>query len=344
METIPLLPRIYDEPFADASQLPTFLVSRMARRDVTVSLSGDGGDEAFGGYDHYRLGELQRHLGRVPSFARRMVAGTLSAPSEAAWTRGLRFARGVLPRPIARRLRGDNVHLAADYLRSEAPEKLYRRIRSQWSDPGSLVLGGEEPETVLTSDLRGRWAQNPAQLMMYLDSVFYLPEDILVKVDRASMAVGLEARNPFLDHRVQEFAARIPLEMKIRHGQGKWMLRRLLDRHIPRELFERPKKGFSIPVGAWLRGPLRDWAESLLDPARLKAQGYLNADAIRTVWREHLAGTFNRESVLWTALMFESWLEQQHNRPDIDTPGPEIPARGDSGSAQRHVGTVKARS
>lgn len=322
MDTIPLLPHIYDEPFADSSQLPTLLVSQLARRHVTVSLSGDGGDEFFFGYERYLYGDrLHRRISAIPRPLREGVGRLLHNPSEEGWNRALRYARLLTPRSVARRLRGDNVHLLAEYLQLSKANALYRRIQSLWTRPGDLVIGGVEPPTVFSADhenARADW--DFPRLMMYLDTVSYLPDDILVKVDRASMAVSLEARNPFLDHRVIEFAARTPLDLKVRAGKGKWIVREVLNRHVPRQLFDRPKKGFSVPVAHWLRGPLREWAEHLLDPNRLRTEGYLDASAVHAIWREHLDGTFNREAVLWTALMFQSWLEsRQETLADVSS-------------------------
>jgi len=307
---IPHLPQLYDEPFADSSQIPTVLVSQLARTQVTVSLSGDAGDELFGGYNRYFLVErIWNSLSRLPPSLRTGMARLLLSIPTPWLDRVLNALRPVLPQALRYPQAGDKVHKLAELLTLPNAEHLYRRLVSFWDQPEALVIGGQEPATVLTD--ASQWANLPnfIQHMMYLDTLTYLPDDILVKVDRAAMSVGLESRVPFLDHRVVEWAWRVPLHMKIRNGQGKWLLRQVLYRYVPKELIERPKQGFGIPIDRWLRGPLRDWAEALLDESRLRREGFFNPQPIRIKWAEHLAGTRNWQYHLWSVLMFQAWLE-----------------------------------
>ncbi len=309
LEVVPRLAAICDEPFADSSQIPTFLVSELARRSVTVALSGDGGDELFAGYNrHVWAQRVWRAIRPVPHALRGVMARGLTAVAPATWDRWFNLAGPVLPKAARQRMPGYKLHKLAVGLAAESPLDLYRRLASQWSDPALLVRGGQEPITCANEALSH--ADFPSQMML-LDLQRYLPDDILMKVDRASMAVSLEVRVPILDHRVVEFAWRLPLSLKLRDGQSKWVLRQVLDRYVPRELIERPKSGFGIPLGAWLRGPLRDWAEALLDERRLREEGYFHPAPIRAAWQAHLAGTHSWEYQLWTVLMFQSWLERQ---------------------------------
>lgn len=311
IDVIPRLPELYDEPFSDSSQIPTFLVSRLARQEVTVSLSGDGGDELFGGYNRYAwCPAIWRRIRRLPAPARVAAAAALRVPSAAAWDAAFRRAEPVLPRRLQVRYPGMKVEKLAGVLPATGPEDMYRRLTSHFQDPSALVVGTREPSTLLTD--RAGWPDtaDPVARMMFLDQVTYLPDDILVKVDRASMAVSLEARVPLLDHRVVEFAWRLPPAAKVRDGQGKWLLRQVLHRHVPEALVERPKAGFGLPVGAWLRGPLREWAEGLLDAGRLAREGFLDPGAVRGLWDGHLGGRRDRADQLWDVLMFQSWLER----------------------------------
>ena len=307
---IPRLSAMYDEPFADSSQIPTFLVSELARRHVTVALSGDGGDELFAGYNRYFWGRrLWRYLDLVPPSIRRGLAGGITSLSPATWADLFeRFGR-FLP-AVAKP--GDKLHKLAALLALPDPDSMYLGMISLWKDPAEIVVQGVEPLTPVTD--RANWAalQDFTMRMMYLDLVTYLPDDILTKVDRASMAVGLEARVPLLDHRVVEFAWRLPLSFRIhKEGEGKWLLRRVLDRYVPRQLIERPKMGFGVPLDSWLRGPLREWAEELLDEQRLHREGYLHPAAIRGKWAEHLSGKRNWHYPLWNVLMFQAWVERE---------------------------------
>lgn len=309
LAVIPKLPTIYDEPFADSSQIPTYLIARLARQHVTVSLSGDGGDELFGGYNRYFLGaRIWRLLERIPRTVRTLAAKSILMPSPMFWDAFYSVIAPFIPPRHRLAAPGDFLHKGARLLDASNAMVLYRGLVSHW-EPDELVLEEKEPDTPFSR--RDLSLPNLTELMMALDAVTYLPDDILVKVDRAAMAVSLETRVPLLDHRVFEFAWRLPMQYKVRGGVGKWLLRQVLYRYVPRKLVERPKMGFGIPIDSWLRGPLRDWAESLLDENRLKREGYFNAAPIRRKWREHLSGRRNWQYYLWDVLMFQAWLESQ---------------------------------
>jgi asparagine synthase (glutamine-hydrolysing) len=317
LDVIPRLPTLYDEPFADSSQIPTFLVAQLARRHVTVSLSGDAGDELFAGYNRYFWGRsLWRRLGPIPLPVRTMAAAGLTALPPAGWDAAFKATGWALPAKLRLRTPGDKLHKLAAILAVDSPETMYRKLVSHWETPSDLLVAGSEPPTALT-DLE-RWAALPdfTQRMMHLDLVSYLPDDILVKVDRAAMGVSLESRVPMLDHRVVEFAGRIPMNLKIREGQGKWILRQVLHRYVPQALIDRPKMGFGVPIDSWLRGPLREWAEDLLSEPRLRNDGYFDPALIHQKWHEHLSGKRNWQYHLWDVLMFQAWLkEESANRP-----------------------------
>lgn len=303
-DLLPSLPDIWDEPFADSSQIPMFLVSRLAREHVTVALSGDGGDELFGGYNRHVTGaRIWSRAGALPAPARRLAARALShkltgsvAEKAAELLPGNRRIAG-----IAARLPKVGAIIGAD-----SPMDFYGRLISRWQDE-ALVLGAGSgpslPEPPVFADFR--------DTMMFFDMTTYLPDDILVKVDRAGMGASLEGRVPLLDHRVVEFAWQVPLEAKIRNGRGKVILREILDRHVPRSLIERPKAGFAIPIGRWLAGPLRPWVEALIDPRRIAAEGYLDGALVADVWQRFLGGDVGLETRLWCILMFQAWLERQ---------------------------------
>lgn len=293
LDVVPGLADIYDEPFADSSQIPTALVTRMARQHVTVALSGDGGDELFGGYSRYlRVANWWEKCARLPAPLRHLAGGVL---------------RGSATLPGAGAWRG-KVGKMGELLRADSEGEFYRLFVSYWSDPGSVVKGATEPPSPFEAPLAGP----PYEAMMKLDTITYLPDDILVKVDRAAMAVSLETRVPLIDHRVYEFAWSLPFKYKVRGGTGKWLLRQVLHRHVPQSLVERPKRGFAVPLAAWLRGPLRDWAEALLDPARLRQQGWFEPEPILRKWREHLSGHRKWDSHLWGVLMMQAWLDRYH--------------------------------
>lgn len=312
MAVVPRLPHAYDEPFSDASQIPTMLVSEMTKQHVTVALSGDGGDELLVGYDRYFFADmLWKKVGRIPYPLRQLLASGIKNISPALLSS--MFSR-VAPRLSAyggQGTAGDKLHKVADLLGFRAFEDLYLGLISQWKHPSALVLGAEEPFTVLTETKQRVMLSECIAKMQYLDTASYLPDDILVKVDRAAMGVSLETRVPFLDHRVVEYAWSLPLNLKVRNGEGKWILRRMLDRYIPGSLMDRPKMGFGVPVDEWLRGPLRNWAESLLNEKRIRDEGFLDPDPIRKKFSEHLSGDRNWQFHLWDVLMFESWLEAQ---------------------------------
>jgi asparagine synthase (glutamine-hydrolysing) len=305
---IPKLPDLYDEPFADSSQIPTFLVCQMARQHVTVSLSGDGGDEIFSGYTGYQLAErVWSRLRYIPRPARRAAARTVQSISAPRWDSFYSKVHPMMPAHLRGKMLGDQLYKLARVVSVPNANALHYQIVSIWKTPGDLVLGAHEPSSPLLDPELHRKIPNFVERMMYLDLITYLPDDILVKVDRASMGVSLEARCPLLDHRVVEFAWRLPLRYKQRNGCGKWILRQVLHRYVPPDLVDRPKMGFGVPIDSWLRGPLRDWAESLLDERRLKQDGFFNAGLIRSVWAEHLRGSLNHQHRLWIILMFQAW-------------------------------------
>ena len=312
MDVIPKLPMMYDEPFSDSSQIPTFLVSDMTKQHVTVALSGDGGDELFAGYNRYFLGQsLWNKLSKVPKSLRGLVASSITAVSPSAWDRLGSIGGYVIP--SIRERTGDKLHKLAGILGVQSSEEMYCRLISHWHDPASLVLGGQELPTVLTEPALCADLDDFTQRMQFLDAVSYLPDDILTKVDRAGMAVSLETRIPFLDHRLFEFAWRIPMHQKVRDGHGKWLLRQVLYQYVPQSLIDRPKMGFGIPIDQWLRTSLRDWAEALLDEKRLEREGFFNVRLVRKKWSEHLSGERNWQYHLWDVLMFQAWLEKERD-------------------------------
>jgi asparagine synthase (glutamine-hydrolysing) len=311
MDVIPRLPALYDEPFADSSQIPTYLVSAMTRRHVTVSLSGDGGDELFGGYQRYiNARQFWQTVRRFPYFTRKALARFIRVCKPSTYDRLIGGLAPLLPRLARPSSVGERMYRLAEVITVRNPEELHRYLVSYWNSPAEIVLNAKEAPTLLTQSSDWARVDDISQRMMFLDLATYLPDDILVKVDRASMGVSLEARVPILDHRVVEFAARVPISMKIRSGQGKWLLRQVLYRYVPRELVERPKMGFSVPIEDWLRGPLRDWAEGLLEQDRLRREGFFRSEPIRELWAEHLSGQRNWQGHLWNVLMFQAWQEK----------------------------------
>ncbi|HEV2068498.1 MAG TPA: asparagine synthase (glutamine-hydrolyzing) [Acidimicrobiales bacterium] len=310
LEVIDHLPRLYDEPFADPSQIPTALMCAVARRHVTVCLSGDGGDELFAGYNRHVLGQVVgRVASRLPLSVRRAGSAALRRPSPAQWDAALDRLDRVLPSRARVANPGDKVHKLARVLAAVDDRDRYRVLTSPWDDPPLLLGDGTEPPTPLSNG--GDWPgpAGPTERMLYLDQLVGLPDDMLTKVDRASMAVGLEVRVPLLDHRLVELAWRLSPELRIRDGQGKWILRRVLDRYVPRQLMDGPKMGFDPPLAQWLRGPLRHWAEDHLDERALRDQGILDPEPIRRRWAEHCSGRRNHDYALWTVLMFRTWHE-----------------------------------
>lgn len=314
---IPALPELYDEPFADSSQIPTHLVCRAARAHVTVALSGDAGDELFGGYNRYFWGpRIWNRLAWIPFPLRRVLGKAMTGVSVAGWDRVGAGLDRIRPGTGGIARVGDKAQkLAVRLSHVKNMDDLYLSLVSEWRDPAALIRaeGGRvsEPESLLDDPLPRAGVETAQARMMFRDAMTYLPDDILCKVDRAAMGAGLETRAPFLDHHVAELAWQLPMSMKIRGNEGKWALRQILYRYVPRELIERPKAGFGIPVGQWLRGPLRDWAEALLDPRRLAAEGYLDSAQVSAIWQEHLCGRRDWTPRLWTILMFQAWLEAQ---------------------------------
>jgi asparagine synthase (glutamine-hydrolysing) len=306
LDVVPKLAEMFDEPFADSSQIPTYLVSAMTRNHVTVALSGDGGDELFSGYNRYQLTQRSwRMLSLIPKIARKAFAAGLTSLSPGRWNSIFE----TIPRNFYPPQPGDKIHKVASILGLNDADELYRRLISHW-EPCHIAPGVSETRGILWD--RSVRADFPDLLdrMQFLDLVTYLPDDILTKVDRASMAVALEARVPLLDHRVVELAWRLPQSIKIRDGVSKWLLRQVLYRHVPKNLVERPKMGFGVPLGEWLRGPLREWAESLLSEKRLGENGFFDVAIIRRYWAEHLSGRRNWQYLLWDVLMFEAWRER----------------------------------
>jgi asparagine synthase (glutamine-hydrolysing) len=312
-DVIPLLPDLYDEPFADSSQIPTYLVCRAARQHVTVALSGDGGDELFGGYNRYIRGPgLWKRLSKVPKPLRQVSGYAAQALPEKTWELIGGAYNRLRPGSAGISGLGTKVHRLGERLRlTDSLDDLHRNMASTWIEPETVMAGNvSEPPSHLDDPLPAFGADDPAMRMMLQDMRSYMPDDILCKVDRAAMGVSLETRTPFLDPDVIALAARLPMAMKIRDGQGKWALRQVLYQHVPREMIERPKVGFAIPIGIWLRGPLRDWAEELLSPERLAKDGFFDPEIIRQTWAEHLSGRRDWSARIWTILMFQAWHAQ----------------------------------
>lgn len=310
MDVIPLLSSLYDEPFSDSSQIPTYLVAQLARRQVTVSLSGDGGDELFGGYHRYfSANDIWNKLSMVPKAGRKGMASLIQSIPVETWNRRFGWLGPLAAKSGRAGFVGDKMHKLAELLCEPNSQTFYRSMVSHWKSPQTIVKQSGEPETVFQSEIPAKIVDYKEQ-MMYMDSISYLPDDILVKVDRAGMGVSLESRIPLLDHRIVEFSWSLPLSMKIRNDTGKWLLREVLYRYVPREMMDRPKQGFGVPIGQWLKGPLRDWAEHMLDERRLNEQQFFHSGPIRQKWEEHVSGKRNWHYYLWDILMFQAWLDQ----------------------------------
>lgn len=306
MAVIPSLGEMYDEPFADSSQIPTFLVSQLAKQHVTVSLSGDAGDELFCGYNRYLLADTWQKIERLPLGVRKCAGHLIRTISPGTWDAIFQQAGKIKTFPSNM---GEKLDKLANRLEKVGcVDELYYSLVSEIDCPEELVIGATEPKTWLTQVEIQSAIPDAKQRMMLMDAMTYLPDDILVKVDRAAMANSLEARVPFLDHRVVEFAWRLPMSMKIRERTSKWILRQVLYQYVPKSLIERPKAGFAVPLGEWLRGPLRGWVEDLIDENRLYREGYFNVQFVRELWHAHLTGRRNNQSLLWSLLMFQTWL------------------------------------
>jgi len=315
LAVVPLLPSMFDEPFADCSQIPTYLVSKLARRHVTVALSGDGGDEIFCGYNRYLWWtKFHRLMRGLPLWSRRAMAGGVTAVPPSAIDRMVSALSPLVPKLRSLRTPGDKLHKIAALLRADSPQRLYLNLMNQWHGARGIVVGSEGRD--FAGDLFHAADSDPQYIeaMMQHDVENYLPDDILAKVDRASMAVSLEARCPLLDHRVAEFAASLPLQFKLNQGRSKLILRRIAYKYVPQSLLERPKTGFGVPIDSWLRGPLRDWAESLLSRERLQREGFFDPRPIRECWEQHLSGHRQWQYRIWGILMFQSWLEEQRRQ------------------------------
>jgi asparagine synthase (glutamine-hydrolysing) len=314
-DVIPLLPAIYDEPFADSSQIPTFLLAKLTRHHVKVSLSGDGGDEIFGGYNRHLWGcQLQRVMNYTPLAARRAFASLVSTIKPSNWNRFYSFYCSFRPAHKKHTLIGEKLYKFAAASSADDLPSAYLRLCSQFPNPNSIVLGSRNSSPSLTHSAVSQLPSFTEQ-MMFLDTLLYLPDDILTKVDRATMAVSLESRTPFLDHRIVEFAWRLPPSMKIAAGKGKCVLRDVLLRYVPSSLIDRPKTGFAVPLESWLRGPLRDWAEELLSEQRLRVDQFFDPISVRNLWSNFLSGRANTHSQVWNVLMFQAWLDSQARLP-----------------------------
>ncbi|MBT06342.1 MAG: asparagine synthase (glutamine-hydrolyzing) [Rhodospirillaceae bacterium] len=309
---IPKLPTMYSEPFADSSQIPTYIVSNLAREKVTVALSGDGGDELFGGYNRYvwsrNMGKI---IGNTPLRLRQNISKAICSIPSQRWDTFFMRVSPFIPQSLRQAQYGEKIHKLAGIMNAKDKEDIYWKLISQWQNPHNALLKSTEPATLLSE--RHNWSSisNFQHQMMLMDTVTYLPDDILVKLDRASMSVGLEARVPFLDHRVFEFSWRLPIETKIYKNSGKRILKQVLAKYIPRHLFERPKMGFGVPIGDWLRRDLRSWAEDLLSEHDLKRGGFFEAGTVRRLWLDHLKENRNHQHRLWPVLMFQAWLHAQ---------------------------------
>jgi len=307
---VPRLPAIYDEPFADSSQIPTAIVSALARQHVTVALTGDGGDEMFGGYTRHLWAERAwRRIAPLPPMLRRSGAAIGGRVSPRVWNAAYAAGQRFLPAHARQRLPADKLRKLTRLLEARDVDEVYGILLAQWDHPTAALPGATIPLSWADDEADGLALPSVAERMIFQDLTGYLSDDILVKVDRASMASSLEARAPLLDHRLIDFVWRLPLSARLRDGRGKWLLRRIVDRHVPPALMDRPKTGFALPIGDWLRGPLRDWAEPLLAPAALESGAGFDATVVRAAWQRHLAGEAE-ELRLWPVLMFQAWRQR----------------------------------
>lgn len=312
LDSIPRLPELYDEPFSDSSQIPTYLVSEMTGHHVKVALSGDAGDELFGGYNRYIFAaNFWDKISKFPFLSRKLARNFISAFSSHNLNRLAEITYGLIPKRWRISNFGEKLQKFAGVLECRNLDEVYLNLVSHWDEPNKLVIGGNQPETLFSKDYAEQSKLIGIERMLFMDAMTYLPDDILVKVDRASMGVSLETRVPFLDHRVVDFSNRLPLSFKIRNGQGKWILREILNKYVPREIIERPKMGFAVPIDRFLKCSLRDWAENLLNETRLKNEGFFHPKLIRERWHEHISGKRNWQYHLWDVLMFQAWLEKQ---------------------------------
>lgn len=301
---IPSLPDVYDEPFADSSQIPTILVSRMTKQHVSVALSGDGGDELFAGYPRYQItAGLWKRIKKLPLPARHIMAYSLRSLSSKGWDN----VCSIFPSTVRAKVNGRRIYRMSELLASENLAQMYTGLMSQWQPTDDVVLGIDDRDRGIVT-----WesADDYIEEMRRWDVAQYLPDDLLVKVDRGAMSASLETRAPLLDHRVAELAFSLSSSQLIKNGVGKWPLRELLKQYVPTSFFDRPKAGFSIPLAEWLRGPLKGWAEDLLAEERIKREGYFDCQKIRTAWLQHQNGTYDRSLHLWNILMFQSWLDK----------------------------------
>jgi len=313
-DVVPKLPEMYDEPFADSSQIPTHLISTLARQHITVALSGDGGDELFAGYNRYLIAEkLWKVAGRIPNVLKNRTADLMAGVTPESVEQFYRKLEIILPQKMKVSLPTEKFYKLAHALRATAtPKAIYKRIVSIIHSPEQLLTSGNELVTVLDDSTSWEKIDDTVLTMVYLDLMTYHPDDILQKVDRAAMSVGLEIRVPYLDHNLVEFIMSLPLKMKIRNGSSKWILKQVLYRHLPQELMDRPKMGFAVPVGDWIKESMREWTEDLISKKRIEKEGYFNSKAVDELWRQHLSGKFNRGHELWNILMFQSWIDAWH--------------------------------
>ena len=309
LNVIPKIPNIFDEPFADSSQIPTYLISKLASSNVTVSLSGDGGDELFGGYNRYYKGySAWKNFSRMPYPINYIFSEIICSINPEKWNFLYNhFGKYISDEKNYKNI-GDKLYKMADIIKINNPQDMYLSLVSFWNNTEQIVLNSSEPMS--TPRDYDNWVENldDRENMMFLDTISYLPDDILTKVDRSSMAVSLESRTPFLNHSLVELSQRIPIELKIKDGKGKWILRNILNDFIPANFIDKPKTGFGIPIAEWLRGPLKEWAEALIDSSRLKHDGYFNAELVTNMWDKHLNKSRNYGHHLWSILMFQAWL------------------------------------